>query len=104
MSNTVNQDYIKNYLIDNKIIFPTNLHDNLLGGFQNYGPIGLKIKCNIINSWRKIFIQDDKVFNYDKYIAKFNNLQEINNEMIELEKQFEYMLILNNICVIINNK
>lgn len=35
----MNNEYIKNYLIDNKIIFPTNLHDNELNGFQNYGPL-----------------------------------------------------------------
>jgi glycyl-tRNA synthetase len=87
MLNMVNQDYIKNYLIDNKLIFPTNLHDNLLSGFQNYGPIGLKIKSNIINSWRKIFIQDDNIFEIDApiilnesvldrsgHIKKFNDL------------------------------
>ena len=62
MTSIINQEYIKNYLIDNKIIFPTNLHDNVLNGFQNYGPIGLKIKSNILNEWRKIFIQDDNIF------------------------------------------
>jgi glycyl-tRNA synthetase len=85
---TINQEYIKNYLIDNKIIFPTNLHDNVLSGFQNYGPIGLKIKQNIINTWRKIFIQkNDNIFEIDApiilnesvldrsgHIKKFNDL------------------------------
>ncbi len=66
MTSIINQEYIKNYLIDNKIIFPTNLHDNVLNGFQNYGPVGLKIKSHIISQWRKIFIQDDTIFEIDK--------------------------------------
>ena len=87
MTNTINQEYIKNYLIDNKIIFPTNLHDNVLNGFQNYGPVGLKIKSHIISQWRKIFIQDDTIFEIDApvilnehvldrsgHIKKFNDL------------------------------
>jgi glycyl-tRNA synthetase len=87
MTNTINQEYIKNYLIDNKIIFPTNLHDNVLNGFQNYGPVGLKIKSHIISQWRKIFIQDDTIFEFDApvilnenvldrsgHIKKFNDL------------------------------
>ena len=44
----INAEYIKNYLISNKIIFTTNIHDNNMTGFQNYGPIGLKMKKNII--------------------------------------------------------
>ena len=85
---SINQEYIKNYLIDNKIIFPTNLHDNVLSGFQNYGPVGLKIKSNIINTWRKIFIQkNDNIFEIDApiilnesvlersgHIKKFNDM------------------------------
>ena len=86
---SITAEYIKNYLIDNKIIFPTNIHDNVLSGFQNYGPIGLKIKNNIIDVWRKIFIQSlqsnifeieaSTVLNSDVlersgHISKFNNL------------------------------
>ena len=87
MQNFINQEYIKNYLIDNKLIFPTNLHDNVLSGFQNYGPVGLKIKLNIINAWRKIFIENDNIFEIDApvilnesvlersgHIKKFNDL------------------------------
>lgn len=86
---SITTEYIKNYLIDNKIIFPTNTHDNVLSGFQNYGPIGLKIKNNIIDVWRKIFIQSfqSNIFEIDApivlnsdvlersgHIAKFNDL------------------------------
>lgn len=85
--NIINQEYIKNYLIDNKIIFPTNSYDNELNGFQNYGPNGLKIKNNIIDIWRKIFINDDTMFEIETpvilnekvldrsgHIQKFNDL------------------------------
>jgi glycyl-tRNA synthetase len=82
------QEYIRNYLTSNKIIFQTNQHDNVLSGFQNYGPIGLKIKTNIINTWRKIFIEkNDNIFEIDApiilnesvldrsgHIKKFNDL------------------------------
>lgn len=85
---SINQEYIKNYLIDNKIIFPTNLHDNILSGFQNYGPVGLQIKSNIINVWRKVFIQkntnifeidapvilNESVLERSGHIKKFNDL------------------------------
>ncbi len=87
MQNFINQEYIRNYLIDNKLIFPTNLHDNVLSGFQNYGPVGLKIKLNIIDAWRKIFFENDNIFEMDApvilnesvlersgHIKKFNDL------------------------------
>ena len=59
----INPDYIKNYLIENKIIFPTNIHDGGQSGFQNYGPIGLRIKNNIINAWRDNFVCFDRKIN-----------------------------------------
>lgn len=52
-----NSDYVKKFLNEHKIIFPTNIHDGGQAGFQTYGPIGLKIKNNIIDMWRKIFIK-----------------------------------------------
>ncbi len=55
----MNSEYVKQYLIHNKIVFPTNAHDNTMGGFQNWGPIGLKIKNNIIEVWRRLFIKDN---------------------------------------------
>ncbi len=82
----INQEYIKNYLIENKIIFPTNLHDNIQSGFQNYGPIGLKIKNKIINIWRKNFIEENifeiespvisnqTVLTRSGHVQKFNDL------------------------------
>ncbi len=59
----INPDYVKNYLIENKIIFPTNIHDGGQSGFQNYGPIGLRIKNNIISLWRNNFVNFDKKIN-----------------------------------------
>lgn len=65
---------------------------------------GLKIANNNNDNDNDKDNDKDKVFNYDEYIDKFNNLQEINNEMIELEKQFEYIQILNKIYTCIDNK
>lgn len=45
---------------------------------------------------------NNNFFNYDKYIAKFNSYQTINFELIELEKYFEYVKILNEICNRVN--
>jgi glycyl-tRNA synthetase len=82
----INAEYIKNYLISNKIIFPTNVHDSNITGFQNYGPIGLKMKNNIIEQWKKIFFEDDiyeieaptistqTVLSRSGHIQKFNDL------------------------------
>jgi glycyl-tRNA synthetase len=82
----INNEYIKNYLNSNKIIFPTNTHDNNMAGFQNYGPIGVKMKNNIIEQWRKIFIEDNiyeieapaistkQVLSRSGHIKKFNDL------------------------------
>jgi len=82
----INFEYIKNYLISNKIIFPTNQYDNNMSGFQNYGPIGFKMKNNIIEQWRKIFFEDniyeidaptissEKVLSRSGHIQKFNDL------------------------------
>jgi glycyl-tRNA synthetase len=83
-----NPEYIKQFLIHNKIIFPTNIHDNVMGGFQNYGPFGLKIKNNVINVWRNLFVeQDTNVFEIESpvispncvltrsgHVSKFNDL------------------------------
>lgn len=59
----IDSDYIKNYLIENKIIFPTNVHDGRQSGFQNYGPVGLAIKNNIVNVWRENFVCFDRKIN-----------------------------------------
>ncbi len=79
-------DYIKNYLNSNKIIFSTNIHDNNQSGFQNYGPIGVAIKNNIINVWRKNFvfnsiyeiecptILNEQILTRSGHIKKFNDL------------------------------
>jgi hypothetical protein len=40
---------------------------------------------------------------YYEYTKKFNNLQEINDEIIKLEKQFEYVRLLNKIINSINH-
>lgn len=82
-------EFVKKHLIHNKIIFPTNQYDNKMAGFQNYGPIGLIIKNNIINVWRNIFIKNDPdniyeieapvishecVLTRSGHIGKFNDL------------------------------
>lgn len=105
----LNQEYIKNYLVNNKLIFPTNLHDNVLSGFQNYGPIGLKIKSNIINTWKKIFIQDDNIFEIDApvilnesvlersgHIKKFNDLgillyDQVTRQLLQVKRADHYI-------------
>lgn len=82
----ISLDYIKKYLIENKIVFPTGIHDGGQSGFQNYGPIGLKIKNKIIDTWRKYFIKQN-IFEIDApvisnelvltrsgHIQKFNDL------------------------------
>jgi glycyl-tRNA synthetase len=69
----ITPDYVKKYLIENKIIFPTNQYDNNHTGFQNYGPIGLKIKNKIIDEWRNVFIN------------KVNNIFEIEAPVISTE-------------------
>lgn len=82
----INFEYVKNYLISNKIIFPTNQYDNNMSGFQNYGHNGLKMKNNIIEQWRKIFFEDniyeidaptissEKILSRSGHIQKFNDL------------------------------
>lgn len=56
-------------------------------------------KINIINKMINNSIDKDYKMDvdYEEYINKFNNLQDINNEIIELEKQYEYIKNLNNI-------
>jgi len=82
----INAEYVKNHLTHHKIIFPTNVHDNKMAGFQNYGPHGLTLKTNIINIWRNIFIGDDVyeiecpvishecVLKRSGHVVKFNDL------------------------------
>jgi len=99
----INTEYIKNYLISNKIIFPTNAHDNNMTGFQNYGPIGLKMKNNIVEQWRKIFFENnifeieapaistERVLSRSGHTKKFNDLGIIflennTNKVINIER------------------
>jgi glycyl-tRNA synthetase len=84
----ITTEYVKKYLIENKIIFPTNQHDNGQAGFQNYGPIGLKIKNKIIDEWRNVFINkatnifeieapvisSETVLTRSGHVQKFNDL------------------------------
>ena len=76
-------EFVKKHLIHNKIIFPTNQYDNKMAGFQNYGPIGLIIKNNIINVWRNIFIKTDQDNIYEIDTNDFNYFgKKINSESI----------------------
>jgi glycyl-tRNA synthetase len=82
----INAEFVKNFLIKKKFIFPTNQHDNSQAGFQSYGPIGLKIKNGIINMWRKTFISSNiyeiespvllgkPLLTRSGHITKFNDL------------------------------
>lgn len=104
----INVEYIKKYLISNKIIFPTNTHDNNMTGFQNYGPIGIKMKNNIIEQWRQIFFESDTyeidapsissevVLSRSGHINKFNDLgiifiDNITNKLIEVVRADHYI-------------
>jgi glycyl-tRNA synthetase len=70
----ITPDYIKKYLIENKIIFPTGIHDGGQSGFQNYGPIGLKFKNKIIETWRKNFIFTQNIFEIDAPVISNQNV------------------------------
>lgn len=50
---------LNNLALRRNIIFPCNeIYPNSPAGFYDYGPIGLKIKNNLINFWRKEFLED----------------------------------------------
>ena len=55
----INTEYIQNYLIFNRIIFFTNVHNNNMTDFQNYTPFDLQMKNNFVGQWRKIFIENN---------------------------------------------
>lgn len=104
----INTEYIKNYLTSNKIIFTTNIHDNNMTGFQNYGPIALKMKNNIIEQWKKIFFEDnifeiecpaistEKVLSRSGHTKKFNDLaiiflENVTNKIIKIVRADHYI-------------
>lgn len=85
----IDAHYVKQYLTHNKIVFATNQFDNVMAGFQNYGPHGVKIKDNIIKLWKEIFVDDpsDDIFQIEcpvltpecvltrsGHVAKFSDL------------------------------
>ena len=51
------------------IIFPTAEIYGGLAGFFDYGPIGIKIKRKIIESWREFFVKNENVFEVEGNIV-----------------------------------
>jgi hypothetical protein len=80
--------------------------DNVRGGSfcqiilnqENLNTINKMIK----NSLNKNF-SDSENIDYDEYLKKFNNIEEINSEIKILEQEFEYIKNLNNIFKNIND-
>lgn len=93
----INSDYVKNYLIKNKIIFPTNVHDGGHSGFQNYGPIGLKIKNNIIDIWRNNFVNFDKKINIFEIDSPVISTQKVLTRSGHIQKFNDLGIIFKNI-------
>ncbi len=58
------------------IFFPESEIYGGFAGFYNYGPIGLKIKKNFIQAWRKVFVEPD-------------NIYEVETSLIQPKKVFE---------------
>lgn len=58
----------------------------------------------MITSSNKSIDNDINKSKYDDYLGKFNNMQKVNNEIIELEFQFEYVKKINDIFIDICNK
>ncbi len=102
---SINQEYIKNYLIDNKIIFPTNLHDNILNldlSYQNiYGILDLskfiylkQLNCsntkitsldNLPNSLTILSCSNTKITNLDNLPTSLTILSCSNTKITNLD-------------------
>ncbi len=92
---SINQEYIKNYLIDNKIIFPTNLPDNILNldlSYQNiYGILDLSkfIYLKQLNCSNTKITSLDNLPNSLTILScsntKITNLDNLPTSLIELE-------------------
>ncbi len=93
----INPDYIKNYLVENKIIFSTNVHDNNQSGFQNYGPIGLKIKNKIINGWRKNFVNPDNKINIYEIESPVISNSTVLSRSGHIQKFNDYGIVFKNL-------
>lgn len=76
---------IKNFIETKGIIFGTDRLDGGVAGYQNYGPLGVKIKNHIIELWRTLFVvgnvyeietplvTDSKILERSGHIKKFND-------------------------------
>ena len=47
---------LKTYLQENQFIIPSYQHYGGFSGFQDYGILGVKLKNNLLNLWRKIML------------------------------------------------
>lgn len=54
--------HLHKLLIENQIIIPSYGHYGGLAGFQDYGLLGMKIKNNLIDVWKKHFLSDSNIF------------------------------------------
>lgn len=93
----IDPDYVKNYLIENKIIFPTNTHDGGQSGFQNYGPVGLRIKNNIIDIWRTNFVNFDKKINIYEIDSPIISSQTVLTRSGHIQKFNDLGIVFKNI-------
>jgi glycyl-tRNA synthetase len=51
------------------IFYPSNEIYGNIAGFYDYGPIGLEIKNNIVNTWRKYFIKEENAYEVETSIV-----------------------------------
>jgi glycyl-tRNA synthetase len=61
---------LMNLALRRSIFFPTaEIYSNTPAGFYDYGPIGLKIRNNIVNFWRKHLVEELSAIEIDGAIA-----------------------------------
>ena len=84
-----------------KLFFPQILGGQ--SGFQNYSPIGLRIKNNIINAWRSNFVNFDKkiniyeidspIFSSKTVLTRSGHIQKFNDLGIVFKKNNTHQII-----------
>jgi glycyl-tRNA synthetase len=70
------QTKLKILLQENKITLPSYTLYGGLSGFQDYGNLGLKVKNNLIDCWKKYFLNelDDNIFEIETPIIMPYNI------------------------------